>query len=732
MESKVLLRRGKVLLRRGARAGGGARTKKAAAAGWVAASCALAAAGALGATPALAAPAWSSPQLAPLPKDAATPGNANVDALSCSSSSSCVTGGSYSNSDEHEAPLAIAIDDGAAVAFAVPPPTGLTGILIRSVSCAPQGPCTGVGDAANEATRANEAVIVSRIGTPYAAAEAIANPVESSDEDELEGVDCPAAGGCVAVGDYLNPVEGYGYLPLVVTGSEGAWHAQPVKPPANPGTDEGQLADVSCTPSGACEAVGTYYTAPDGVHPLAASSASGWEGVAVPVTGESGEGSLEAVSCDAAGACDAVGFEGVTSGSGTPLIATQSGGQWTSEPLTIAKADTSDYLEAVSCAPEGSCAAVGHTVNEAEARSYTALVLTSSGSEWAQQELPVEAESQLTSVSCPAAGACTAVGEADRETSSAAIAVTQTGGAWEAPRELALPGAGAEGEAATSFDRVDCVSAQRCTAVGVNLAFSSTGVLPIFASSAPALEVAAPSLPGAEVGAPYSAQLSATGGTDSYTWSLASGSLPDGLTLNQSTGAISGTPTSAGSSSFAVQASDPGPPAQTSDTGQLTISVAASTADAGAGTGTPPASGKHPEPAPRPTVRIESRKLTIANGKLVLRVACKDAACKGVMSVVAKLASRVKQHGKAKTVERSVVLAKTSYTLAAGRAKTFALKLPAKTRRALVVSALLARRRHKRVEPQSATVTITVKHGTAQSKALKLAPSGAKTLKIVG
>jgi hypothetical protein len=52
------------------------------------------------------------------------------------------------------------------------------------------------------------------------------------------------------------------------------------------------------------------------------------------------------------------------------------------------------------------------------------------------------------------------------------------------------------------------------------------------------------SLPSGEVGAPYSATLTAGGGTPPYTWSLTSGSL-DGLTLNTSTGAITGTPTAA-------------------------------------------------------------------------------------------------------------------------------------------------------------------------------------------
>ncbi len=56
-------------------------------------------------------------------------------------------------------------------------------------------------------------------------------------------------------------------------------------------------------------------------------------------------------------------------------------------------------------------------------------------------------------------------------------------------------------------------------------------------------------------GAAYSQTLTATGGAAPYTWSLASGNLPSGLTLS-STGVISGTPTAAGSFKVTVAAKD--------------------------------------------------------------------------------------------------------------------------------------------------------------------------------
>ncbi len=50
------------------------------------------------------------------------------------------------------------------------------------------------------------------------------------------------------------------------------------------------------------------------------------------------------------------------------------------------------------------------------------------------------------------------------------------------------------------------------------------------------------SLPSAVSGEAYSTTLSATGGTAPYTWALVGGTLPEGLSLNPTTGVISGTP----------------------------------------------------------------------------------------------------------------------------------------------------------------------------------------------
>jgi len=76
-----------------------------------------------------------------------------------------------------------------------------------------------------------------------------------------------------------------------------------------------------------------------------------------------------------------------------------------------------------------------------------------------------------------------------------------------------------------------------------------------------ALVITTTSLPGGSVSTLYSSTVKASGGVTPYTWEKTSGSLPAGLSLNSTTGNISGTPTATGTSSFTIQVTDSESPA---------------------------------------------------------------------------------------------------------------------------------------------------------------------------
>ena len=85
---------------------------------------------------------------------------------------------------------------------------------------------------------------------------------------------------------------------------------------------------------------------------------------------------------------------------------------------------------------------------------------------------------------------------------------------------------------------------------------TSRAVFGVSAPSVVAVSPATASLPTGVAGAAYSQAISGSGGSSPYIYSISSGVLPAGLSLNPATGLISGMPASAGSQTFTVQATD--------------------------------------------------------------------------------------------------------------------------------------------------------------------------------
>ena len=91
-------------------------------------------------------------------------------------------------------------------------------------------------------------------------------------------------------------------------------------------------------------------------------------------------------------------------------------------------------------------------------------------------------------------------------------------------------------------------------------------------NAAAAPTITTDNLPGGKVGEAYSQTLSATG-TTPIKWSISGGALPDGLTLKETTGEISGTPTADGTAKFTVKAEN----SAGSDTKELSIAITKAT-----------------------------------------------------------------------------------------------------------------------------------------------------------
>jgi hypothetical protein len=94
---------------------------------------------------------------------------------------------------------------------------------------------------------------------------------------------------------------------------------------------------------------------------------------------------------------------------------------------------------------------------------------------------------------------------------------------------------------ALKFTVTDSSSPAQSQSVTLSLTINASG-----------LTITTSSLPNGQVGIAYSATLAATGGTSPYTWTITSGALPAGLSLNGSAGTITGTPTSSASATSLV------------------------------------------------------------------------------------------------------------------------------------------------------------------------------------
>ena len=100
----------------------------------------------------------------------------------------------------------------------------------------------------------------------------------------------------------------------------------------------------------------------------------------------------------------------------------------------------------------------------------------------------------------------------------------------------------------------------------------TSSTLRIIVDPAPLVITSTGDLAGGRVNIDYSQQLVAAGGRIPYTWALAAGPLPPGLTLNTATGVISGKPTAAGTFSFTVTVTDTTPNTVTSAPLRITVS----------------------------------------------------------------------------------------------------------------------------------------------------------------
>ncbi len=300
----------------------------------------------------------------------------------------------------------------------------------------------------------------------------------------LGSVSCPAAGSCVAVGHYISQTPGI--VPLAESLSGGTWTATAaptagLNPPA--GNQGARLTKVACPAAGSCVALGSYDPGSNGVQPMTETLSGGsWTAVAAPAPAPNLAAGLQDLSCPAVGSCVAVGYYQDTSTGYHGLIDTLSSGAWTATTVPVSglnPAAASDVvLHAVSCPAAGSCVATGNYVDSAGARQ--GLLATLADGTWTAVTVPMAELSPapagnplltLSSLSCPAAGSCTAVGfYQDTTGHEDGLIVSLTDGTWSAaaaPVDGLSPPPRTGSGSIVHLNSVSCAAVGACVAVGV-------------------------------------------------------------------------------------------------------------------------------------------------------------------------------------------------------------------------------------------------------------------------
>lgn len=271
---------------------------------------------------------------------------------------------------------------------------------------------------------------------------------ELSEPDRLTSLSCSSPGNCAAVGSTYVGLGGLlRQLPVVFTETRGSWSANASPSLGNYTSNPvASLNAVSCPSDGTCVAVGQAALASGNFSAIVTTLADGnWSDANVVGPTSDGATGLDAISCPGAGSCVAAGFAQTFSG----LVLDLDAGAWSEANVGA----VNESLESVNCVSVGNCVAVG---------SGPAVVTQTHGT-WSQSQLSNDGAMRLTSLSCPAAGYCVAVGFTGSHPDLSPVRAQEVNSVWsvvETPFN-SLP----QGQEAY-FTAVSCGAANHCTATG--------------------------------------------------------------------------------------------------------------------------------------------------------------------------------------------------------------------------------------------------------------------------
>ena len=362
---------------------------------------------------------------------------------------------------------------------------------VYTMSCASAGDCVAAGEF-NNSSGGYEAFVARLSGGVWGQATPVvfgSGVQRSSPFARLNSVSCASVGNCVAVGGFTN--SGNGYEAFVVAMSNGVWGQATLVAfgglqASNPSRLT-YLQSVSCPATGECVAVGQFKNASGNQYALEAftvTMSGGVWGSATPATyGSTAQNSVPdaifySVSCASTGNCVAAGGFWTASTSYEAMVMTMSGGTWAPAVAAVFPAGSqknipSAWFNSVSCGAAGSCTAVGSYRNALD--KPQPFTMTLAGGSWGQARPVVfvnpaqssNPNASLLSVSCSGASDCTAVGRfANVNNQSEGFETSLSNGTWSNGKSVQFAANAQSNNPDASLEAVSCASAGNCAAGG--------------------------------------------------------------------------------------------------------------------------------------------------------------------------------------------------------------------------------------------------------------------------
>ncbi|MDR2985435.1 MAG: hypothetical protein LBV34_11405, partial [Nocardiopsaceae bacterium] len=274
---------------------------------------------------------------------------------------------------------------------------------------------------------------------------------------------------------------GQGHMPVTRTGSVVVWDkaAELLGTGVLNAAGNAWVESVSCASPGDCVAGGFYRDRDNHSQSFLASEVDGrWRRAQqVPGTAalnKGGRSTVIAVACPAAGYCSAVGTYVDGRRHSQDFAVTEWAGRWRAAAqipgTALLNAGDFGRIESLSCPAAGDCTAVGDYADRGD--QVEEFAVSSTQGRWGKAAplpglaaLNVYGYVEVGPVACASSGNCSAVGAFQaRPGKFEAFVATQTDGRWQAPervRGLASLGAGSN-----ELGAISCAEPGNCSAAG--------------------------------------------------------------------------------------------------------------------------------------------------------------------------------------------------------------------------------------------------------------------------